>query len=286
MGHGPAAWGRLPFPTVTTYARPVPIDEVLPLRNRYREETEGQIVHDSIHRRPGWTRAYLVERAGTTAGYGLMAVAGPWVEKPTLFEFYLLPEHRGAMFHLFAALVETSGARFIETQTNSGALATMMFVWSGDAASEKIVFHDRFATTHSANGVVLRRLTPEEEIRRAIEQRQGGGEWILESNGQEIARGGVLFHYNPPHGDVYMSVAKPWRRRGLGTYLVQELKRETRRLGQIPCARCSPENLASRHTLQRAGFVPWGHMLTGSIRTAEAEVTPAATPTPPPTVRS
>jgi GNAT superfamily N-acetyltransferase len=38
----------------------------------------------------------------------------------------------------------------------------------------------------------------------------------------------LFFHYNPPYGDVYMEVAEPFRRRGLGAYLVQELKRIVR----------------------------------------------------------
>lgn len=38
-----------------------PNQEVLPLRTRYREEMNCQIVHDSIHRREGWTVSYLLD---------------------------------------------------------------------------------------------------------------------------------------------------------------------------------------------------------------------------------
>ena len=48
-------------------------------------------------------------------------------------------------------------------------------------------------------------------------------------------------------------------------YLVQELKRICREMGSIPCARRSPDNIASRKTLQKAGLVPYAHMLTGSL---------------------
>src|ERR1022692_3123677 len=37
-----------------------------------------QIVHDSIHRRPGWTREYALELDGATVGFGSVAIAGPW----------------------------------------------------------------------------------------------------------------------------------------------------------------------------------------------------------------
>jgi hypothetical protein len=33
-------------------------EDVLPMRTRHREEMNCQIVHDSIHRRPGWTLTY------------------------------------------------------------------------------------------------------------------------------------------------------------------------------------------------------------------------------------
>jgi GNAT superfamily N-acetyltransferase len=81
-----------------------------------------------------------------------------------------------------------------------------------------------------------------------------------------VAAGGdILFHYNRPYGDIYMKVAEPFRRRGVGTYLVQELKRVCYQGGSVPAARCNPTNIASRQTLQRAGFVPCGHIVKGTV---------------------
>jgi GNAT superfamily N-acetyltransferase len=88
---------------------------------------------------------------------------------------------------------------------------------------------------------------------------------VLEGEGGIAAGGGVLFHYNRPYGDVYMHVLEPFRRRGLGAFLVQELKRACYEGGSLPAARCNPGNLASRKTLQKAGFVPCGHMLVGAL---------------------
>jgi GNAT superfamily N-acetyltransferase len=111
----------------------------------------------------------------------------------------------------------------------------------------------------------LRCVTPAEEIQRAIAERQGGGEWVLEIDGTTVARGGLLFHYNRPYADVYMDVEEPYRRRGIGAYLVQELKRLCYELGALPAARCDTTNEASRRTLQRAGMVPFAHILFGSF---------------------
>jgi len=43
------------------------------------------------------------------------------------------------------------------------------------------------------------------------------------------------------------------------------LKRVCYEQGNVPAARCNPSNVASRKTLQKAGFVPCGHILTGSV---------------------
>ena len=60
------------------------------------------------------------------AGYGSIAVAGPWQDKPTIYEFYVLPQYRDRLFALFAALVDAAGTTAIETQTNDVILATIL----------------------------------------------------------------------------------------------------------------------------------------------------------------
>ena len=74
-----------------------------------------------------------------------------------------------------------------------------------------------------------------------------------------------MFHYNHPYCDIYMEIAEPHRRRGLGAYLVQELKRIAYEMRGIPAARCNPTNVPSRKTLQKAGFVPYAHIVVGKI---------------------
>ena len=65
-----------------------------------------------------------------------------------------------------------------------------------------------------------------------------------------------------------MDVAEPFRRRGFGSFLVQELKRVCYEGGHVPAARCGVDNVASRRTLQKAGFVPCGHILQGPVDSA------------------
>lgn len=225
-----------------------------------------QIVHDSIHRRTGWTTTYALAVDDVDVGFGSVAIGGPWAGKPTIFEFYVVLAHRGRAFQLFEGFLEACGAKFMEIQSNDVLLAVMLHTYARDVQSEKIVFRDGVTTSLESNGAVLELMTSEDEARRAIAERQGGPEWRLMLGQEIVATGGILFHYNPPYGDIYMDVAEPFRRRGLGAHLVQELKRAAYALGGIPGARCNTDNIASRLTLQKAGFVPYAHMLRGVLR--------------------
>jgi GNAT superfamily N-acetyltransferase len=239
---------------------------ILPLRTRYRQEMDCQIVHDSIHSRMGWTLTYELRLAETSVGFGSVAVAGPWKGKPTIIEFYVLPVHRRSAFDLFEAFVDACGAGLMEIQSNDELLAVMLHTYARDIWSEKIVFGDRFTTALPANGAILQPLTSDDETPLSITERAGSAEWLLEVEGRPAGKGAILFHYNAPYCDVAMEIEEPFRRRGFGAYLVQELKRLSYELGSIPAARCSPENRPSRKTLQKAGLFPYAHILNGSMR--------------------
>jgi GNAT superfamily N-acetyltransferase len=248
-----------------TRATPSSLEPILPLREGFLRERNWQIVHDSIHTRPGWTSMYLLTAGGAPAGYGFVAIAGPWKDRPTIFEFHVLPEWCTRAFDLFEALVEASGAKHMEIQSSDRLLHAMLHTYARDVWAEKIVFQDHVTTTLPANGAVLYPMTPASEVQLAIEERAGCGDWRLELDGTTAGTGSILFHYNRPYADIAMEVAAPFRRRGYGAYLVQELKRMAYELGAIPAARCSPDNVGSRRTLQKAGFVPFASILNGSL---------------------
>ena len=55
--------------------------------------------------------------------------------------------------------------------------------------------------------------------------------------------------------DIGMFVAPAFRRRGYGAHLVSHLKHRALAAGQRPICGCAAANIASRRTLERAGFV-------------------------------
>ena len=251
--------------TATITVEPTTLDAIRPLRELYRSEMRCQIIHDSIHRRPGWTQEYLVRRHGVPVGYGSVAIAGPWRDRPAVYEFFVIPEHRTHLFDLFEAFDAASVAPAIEVQTNDPVGAVVLHAYGRDIVNDALLFHDRVTTRHhlAAKAVFRGATAADAPDAEPIEL-----PWrtVVEIDGLVVASGGVLFHYNPPYGDIYMDVDEQYRRQGFGTYIVQELKRMCYQRNFIPGARCNPKNVASRQTLQRAGFVPCGYVLSGTLR--------------------
>jgi GNAT superfamily N-acetyltransferase len=258
---------EIPKHVMTLSAKIATLEEIGPWRDLYRQEMNCQIIHDSIHGRPGWTVEYLLEADGVPAGYGSIAVAGPWKKEPTLYEYYVVPGFRNRFFDLFETLLSASSVKRIETQSNDPLLTVMLHIYAKGVASESILYHDKLTTALAApGGAVFRRATAADKLDIPADWLRSHG--VVEVGGAVVAKGGILFHYNRPYGDIYMEVDEPFRKRGLGSYLVQELKRICCEQGSTPSARCSPKNIASRKTLQKAGFVPCGHILFGSISPA------------------
>ncbi|HEY3857573.1 MAG TPA: GNAT family N-acetyltransferase [Verrucomicrobiae bacterium] len=249
--------------TTELSARPATLEEISRLRDLYRQEMNCQIIHDSIHPRPGWTLEYSLHFGDLAVGYGSVAVAGPWKGKPSIYEFYVSPYYRSRLFDLFSALLSISKAVAIETQSNDSLLTVMLHVFARDVLSESILFHDKLTTSLAPLGAIFRQATADDGLDIATEQLPSHG--VVEVEGVVVGKGGILFHYNRPYGDIYMEVGEPFRKRGIGSFLVQELKRVAYERGNIPSARCNVSNIASRKTLQKAGFVPCGHILTGSL---------------------
>lgn len=241
----------------------VPFDTIRAWRDAYREEMACQIVLDSVHTRPGWSQEYRLAAGGTPVGYASLAVGGPWTDEPTAYELYVEPAHRTRLFDSFRTFLQASGAVAMEVQSNDRLAAAMLHTFATNVVSGAILFHDGVRTSHVVPGATFRHPTEAEEPDLPPPVRR----WcaVVELDGAVAGTGGILFHYNPPYGDIYMDVAEPFRRRGVGAFLVQELKRLAYEGGRVPAARCNPDNIASRRTLQKAGLVPCGHLLKGSL---------------------
>jgi GNAT superfamily N-acetyltransferase len=234
-----------------------------PLRELYRQEMDCQILLDSWHGR-GWTDSYLLTVNGHPVGYA--SVGGVRANpKDFITEFYVLPIHRGSALPLFRRLIEVSQAKNIEAQTNDILLTLMLYDCAATIERHAVVFRDGFTTNLAVAGATFRKTAESEKGHVFPHNTEPIGDWLIEANGEVVATGGILFHYNVPYGDIYMEVAEPFRRQGYGSYIVQELKRTAYAMGKIPAARCNATNAASRATLQKAGMMPCARVLVGVI---------------------
>ena len=222
-----------------------------------------QIVHDSYHAR-GFTDSYLLEVRGEVVGYGSLA-GDPSPPREIVKEFYVVPDHRQDALMLFRALVLVARPRWIEAQTNDPFLMPPLLACATGHVSDRVLFSEGVSTDLTAPGVVFRPVTNADRRRVFPHTLEPIGDWALDLNGEVVATGGLMFHYNPPYGDIYMEVAEAHRRRGYGSYLVQRLKRLCREMGCRPAARTSIDNVASRRTLERAGMLSCAQITRGAV---------------------
>jgi RimJ/RimL family protein N-acetyltransferase len=239
--------------------------EIASLRDAYRTEMHCQIIHDSIHYRPGWSTEYILEMNGAVAGYGSVATGGPWTKVNALYEFYVKEPFRRNVFDLFSSFAARCHAGTIETQTNDVMLSIMLHTFAQNVRAEAILFEDRFQTELKPEGAGFRSITDEDVVTLRSLELDDSARWVVTKSGEIVGAGGILYHYNRPYGDIYMKVAEPYWRQGLGSYLVQELKAACRAGGHVPAARCNVGNIASRRTLQKAGLVPCGNLIVGDL---------------------
>lgn len=237
----------------------VKLKEILYLRNLFLQENNFQIRYNACHER-GWTDSYMLTFNNEKIGYG--SVMGN--DRDTIFEYYLIPPYRHLSLQVFKELLTVSKAAFIECQSNDLLLTSLLYQYSENISSDTVLLGEYATSQLKADKVLFRERRRKDVIfEHKIEP---VGEYVLELNNEIIATGGFLMHYNMPFADLYMEVVEEYRKRGFGSFLIQELKRECYLAGRVPAARTGLDNTASRSTLIKAGFKVAGFMLSGKIK--------------------
>lgn len=244
-------------------AMPTDPEMILPMREDHRREMACQIVHDSWHARR-FVTPYLLLEAEEVVGYAAVGGA-PGEPRDAVKEIYIVPSRRGLALPLLDAVIAASGATRIEAQTNDPLLGLLLWDRVPRPESDTILFADRISTHLESPGARMRPVTEEDAPAVFPHAREPVGEWGLELGGTIVATGGISLHYNRPFADLHLEVHAPHQRRGLGSYLVQELKRIAYASGHVPAARCHRDNVASRRTLQRGGMFPCARIVRGAI---------------------
>ena len=245
------------------------------LRGLFLQEANFQIRYDAIHAR-GWSDSYLLTLDDTEVGYASLKAGDDSKARDTLFEFFVVRpfrKHAAALFRECLAEggaggtggaggAASSGARHIECQSNDRLLTGLLFEHATDIHCD-VLFDDHAVTEHAIPGVVVR---PRKRNDSVFEHKaEPVGDYVATLDNEVVATGGFLLHYNMPFADLFMEVREDRRRRGIGSYLIQEVKKACYLAGRVPAARCDFANTASRATLLKAGMRLCGQMLKGKV---------------------
>ncbi|MBV8388896.1 MAG: GNAT family N-acetyltransferase [Mucilaginibacter sp.] len=241
----------------------VSLKDILPLRALFLKENHFQIRYDACHAR-GWTDSYLISTDGADIGYGSVKGKDDLSLRDAIFEFYLTPKNRKYANPAFEKLIKISLARFIECQSNDHLMASMIFEFSRRITSDVILFEDdQFAFLNISGAIFRKKMNGDKSFDHKSEP---DGDYVIEADGEIVATGGFLLHYNHPFADLYMEVREDQRQKGYGSLMIQELRKACFDAGRVPAARCNITNKASKATLMKGGLRIAGYMLTGEIK--------------------
>jgi GNAT superfamily N-acetyltransferase len=234
------------------------LDQIQDMRASFLQENNFQFVYDKCHYY-GWSDDYLFTIDGVKAGYGCVWGTDKREDRDCIFEVYVTTPYRFYDTVLFEELAKLSTAPYIEVQTNDRFLAPLFFRYAKEIVAEAILFEEDRATSLSVPGAIFREATAADNMG------DDDSKYVIEINGTIAGSGGLMLNYNHPYADIYMQVKEPFRRKGIGSFLVQELKKEAYHQGRVPAARCGVNNIISRATMQKAGLRICGYRLKGKI---------------------
>jgi GNAT superfamily N-acetyltransferase len=239
------------------------LEKIGPLRAQFLTENNFQVRYDACHAR-NWSDSYLITGNGTPVGYGAVKGREDLYKRDAVFEFYLTPSARKLAPDAFVQLLRETNVPLIECQTNDLLLTSLMYEFSHKIYADYILFEDHEETAYRRPELAFRPRLETDHVFGL--DPADAGQYVLDRTGEIVATGGFLLHYNFPFADLYMEVKKECRKRGYGSYILQELKKVCYESGRVPAARCRIENKASKATLIKAGMKVCGYMLTGTVR--------------------
>jgi RimJ/RimL family protein N-acetyltransferase len=231
------------------------LSAVAHFRNQFLFENNIQFILDKCHRY-GWADTYLFTNNSEQVGYGSVWGKDKREERDAIFEFYLIESARNLADQFFAMFYKTSKASYIECQTNDRFLYPMFEKFAKNTSAEATLFADDHETNLIVDGASI-----EQKEQANPDDRQ----YVINYNGKVAGTGGFMLNYNFPYADIYYDIHEDYRRKGLGGYFVQELKKEIYKMGRVPAARCNVTNAISKATLLKAGFVVCGLRVNGDI---------------------
>jgi RimJ/RimL family protein N-acetyltransferase len=244
------------------------------LRQLQTFDLKGQ-VHDALEERielakPNCLRIRL---GGRDVGYAILDET--WKIRRTLLEYYLVPSCRRNAKLVLGELVRKFHCRywFVNSQDSFALPLLLESGWPYELDGYLFsVERPKRVKRNNPDRIGITRAIPDdlESTHRLVMQdgfytgngRKGlgirirnGEIYLLRSNGELIGVGFISpLARTPDYADIAMIIDSKHRGRGFGFQLVSQLIQICFKKGLIPTALTSPQNIASRRTLEKCGF--------------------------------
>jgi len=237
------------------------------LRALFLQEVNAQVRYDAAHTRTG-AAEYVFRDGRVDVGYG--SLKDTTSGNGTLYEFYVVPPLRQHARTLLHGLIAFSKPDALECQTNDPFYASLVRDSCNDLTCDTILFAAGQSNDLRPSNAVFRRRRRTDRIFE--HHAEPVGDFVIVAGDSVVATGGFLLHYNPPFADLFMEVRPDARRRGYGSFLIQELIAECYLAGRVPAARTGVDNVASQRTLLKGGLRECGRMLRAAVDPSQSNL--------------
>lgn len=204
-----------------------------------------------------------------------------------LLRFHLLEDYRGQAQMIFRWVISKHEISQAITSTVEFFYLSLCLDMQTDVSIHSYLFRDSMSSKLSSRAgdtVAFKRVERSEThdfVNFYRTGTEGTGEWIESFlhtrflreelfglyDGQILLAAGecIPSQEQTPYADLGMVVEPSYRRRGLGTEMLLQLKEHCYATGREPICSCAAGNLASKKAIEKAGFISDHRMLTVSL---------------------
>lgn len=200
-----------------------------------------------------------------------------------LLRFYLVESYQARAQELFRWMVLTYGIQQAITSTIEPLYFSLCLDMQSSVAPHSYLFRDHQRTEPLpvlSNGSIRKANNTELDdlVHFYRANTEGSGEWIEGFLRERLTREELFVLYDrqtvvatgecirsqrqPPYADLGMVVDQAHRGRGLGSFMLTQLKQHCYKTGLKPICSCAADNHASKKAIEKAGFITDQRMVT------------------------
>lgn len=193
-----------------------------------------------------------------------------------LLRFHLFENYQAQAQEIFRWVVSTFGIQYAIASTIEPLYFSLCLDNQVSIALHSYLFRDnkRIELVSGLSNSIFRQAEKRELddiVRFYRANTEGSGEWIEVFLRERLDREELFILYDrqilvatgecipsqkqPPYADLGMVVAQSYRSRGVGSFMLTQLKKHCYEAGWKPICSCAADNHASKKAIEKAGFI-------------------------------